>query len=103
VKRFLRKLVPGFIKRAILKRAIKKMLKPYEAQLKEIGQMAFLKALFSSKKAGAIIAGLAAVLLRELLGLDEATIKMIVNLILGYLGAQGAVDLALALKGYKTK
>jgi len=61
------------------------------------------KAFLSSKKAAALIGGILTVLLRELAGLDDATIELIVNLILGYFVSQGAVDVALALKGLKTK
>ena len=61
-----------------------------------------LKAFLTSKKAAALIGGILTVLLREFAGLDDATIELIVNLILGYFVSQGAVDVALALRGFKT-
>jgi len=63
----------------------------------------FFKALLRSKKVAALVGGILAVVLRELLGLDEATIELIVNLILGYFVAQGAVDVALVMKEFKDK
>ena len=65
--------------------------------------MELLKGFLNSKKAAAVLAGVLAVVLRELLGLDEATVKMIVELVMAYLVGQGAVDVALALKGKKDK
>ena len=63
--------------------------------------MGFLKGLFSSKKLGVVFAGVLTVILREALGLDDATVKMIVELLMSYLVGQSAVDLALSLKGNK--
>ncbi len=97
------KLIPGFLKRALLKRALRKSIEAFldKPEVKEILDMALIKALFTSKKAGAIVAAILTVLLRELLGLDEATVSMIVNLVIGYLFAQGAVDVALVVKNLK--
>ena len=65
--------------------------------------MEFLKAIFTSKKAAVVVAGILTVLLKNLANLDDATVQMIVELIIGYLFAQGGVDAVLAYKGYKTK
>ncbi len=99
MKKFLVKLIPGFIKRRLIKRAVEKSLK----QMEGTQVMGLLKAFFVSKKAAAFLSGLLALVLSELLGLDEATVEMIVELIIGYIVGQGAVDVALALKGKKDR
>lgn len=101
MKKFLWKLVPGPVKRALLKKAIKRWLD--QNNIKEENMPAFLKAIFSSKKAQVVFIGLVTVLLRDAIGLDPETVKMIVELLASYLFAQGAVDAVLAYKGYKTK
>ncbi len=98
MKKFLWKLTPGFLKRILIKRAVLKILEAQEGK----PYMALLKSFLSSKKAAALLAGVLALVLRELLGLDEATVQLLVNLIIGYFVGQGAVDVALALKGKKS-
>lgn len=88
----------GWVKRYVRRRALLIAVK----QFMERPEMAFLKGIFSSKKLGVIIAGILTVLLRELLGLDEATVAQIVQLIMSYIVGQSGVDLALAFKGSKT-
>lgn len=97
MKQLLWKLTPGFLKRIIIKRALQKFLEAQEGK----PFMALFKGFLSSKKAAALLTGILAVVLRELLGLDEATVQMIVELVIGYFVGQGAVDVALALKGKK--
>ena len=65
--------------------------------------MAFIRGIIGSKKLGAVIAGFLTIILREALGLDEQTVQAVVALIMSYLIGQSGVDLALALKGSKTK
>ncbi len=89
----------GWIKRRIRRKAIRKLL----TSILEKPEMGFLKGLFSSKKLGAVFAGILTVILREALGLDDATVKMIVELLMSYLIGQSAVDLALSIKGNKTE
>lgn len=55
--------------------------------------MAFLKALFDSKKAGAFLLGVIILIGTELLGLDEETAKMIAEMIMAYIVGQGLADL----------
>lgn len=70
--------------------------------LKESETMNFLKAFFGgSKKASVIVAGLLTILFRDVLGLEPELVDQIVKLIIGYLFAQGVVDVALVLRGLK--
>ena len=62
----------------------------------------FLKAFFGgSKKATSVLAGILLVIFSEALGLDKQTAMELVKLIIAYIFGQGAVDVALALKGKK--
>jgi len=70
-------------------------------KLLEGDNMAFLKGLITSKKLGAVIAGILTVLLKNLLDLDDATVAKIVELIMAYILGQSTVDFALAFKGNK--
>lgn len=91
-------MIPGFARNWLLKEALKTALK----KLDEGGHMTAIKAFFGgSKKATAVVVGIVTVLLRELLGLDEATVNTVIQLIMTYLLGQGAVDAAMALKGNK--
>ena len=91
-------MLPGFLKRWLLKRALKNQLGPF---LERVKQVELLRSLWISKKAAAVVAGVLVVLLRELVGLDDATVEMIVELIMTYLFAQGGVDAVLAFRGEK--
>lgn len=61
-----------------------------------------IKEWLASKKAKAFLAGLLLVVLTTLLEVEEVKAKMLVdfvqNSLFGYLGAQGAVDVAKAIK-----
>ncbi len=93
------KLAPSFLKRALIKRAVKKFMEQEEGK----AYMELIKSFLSSKKAAALLSGILALVLRELIGLDEATVQMLVNLIIGYFVSQGAVDIALVIRNKKTK
>ena len=72
------------------------------ARLEKEGQLEALKAFFGgSKKATAMLAGILAVVLGTGLGLDPGLVEKIVQMVMAYLGAQGIVDVALAMKGAK--
>lgn len=83
----------GWLKKRLLIRALRKLLEGKE--------MAFLKGIIKSKKLGAAIAGIATIILTQVVGLDPDLVEKIVTIVVGYLVAQGGVDLALALKGAK--
>ena len=55
--------------------------------------MALLKAVLSSKKAGAMTVGVLVVLLTEGLGMDEASASKVLNLLMAYIAGQGLADL----------
>ncbi len=98
MKKLLWKLTPGFVKRALLKRAVKKFLKQTEGS----PVMELLKAFFKSKKAAAFLAGVLTLVLSDLVGLDTATVKLIVELVIGYIVGQSAVDIALVMRNKKS-
>jgi hypothetical protein len=82
----------GWIKRKLRNRAIKLVV---EGILRS-GKVKFLQGLIGSKKIGALVLGVLAVVLREVLGLDEGTIAAIVALVSSYILGQSAVDFSLA-------
>lgn len=84
--------IPGFIKRRLLGRAIKRAV---EGLLRS-GDVSFLKGLISSKKLGALLTGILVLVFREVLGLDEGTAQAIAALIVSYIVGQSAVDFSLA-------
>jgi hypothetical protein len=55
--------------------------------------MEFLKALFSSKKAGAFLLGVIVLLLTSFFDVDEETAKQIAAVIVAYLLGQGLADM----------
>jgi hypothetical protein len=63
--------------------------------------MGFLRGIIKSKKLGATVAGVLAVVLGTYLELDPGFVEKIVQLVMGYVVAQGAVDVGLAVKGTK--
>ncbi len=83
------------IRRAIILRTVRKFMDRLSKQ--EEG-MAFLKALFSSKKAGAMILGVLVLVMTQLLGLDEETAHKVAEVIMVYILGQGAADLGSYLK-----
>jgi hypothetical protein len=65
--------------------------------------MTFLKALLGgSKKLSVVLLGILAVLLRDAVGLDEATVALIIKFLMTYIGGQAVVDAVLAFTGAKT-
>lgn len=54
---------------------------------------------FGSKKVKVFLIGVLALGAKELLGLDDSTVKQIVNLASAYIIGQSAVDVTLAVKG----
>jgi len=90
----------GFLRRWILRREVERLLKRLEKE----GHLNFIKAIFGgSKKLTAVLAGVLLVVFQGALGLDEATAAKLVTLIMSYVGAQGLVDLGLAIGGNKTQ
>lgn len=64
----------------------------------------FIRAFFGgSKKATAVLAGVLLVVFRDALGLDEATAREIIQLIMTYIVGQGVVDASLVFKGLKER
>lgn len=90
----------GWLKRRILLREVRGLLERLEKE----GHLSFFKAFFGgSKKATAVLAGILLVVFQGALGLDEGTAQKLVTLIMSYIGAQGLVDLGLAISGNKTQ
>lgn len=63
--------------------------------------MAFLKAIFQSKKLGAAMLAMIVQLLM-LIGLDPEVADAIAKIIMTYIAGQSVVDIGLALKGAKS-
>lgn len=84
----------SWAKKKIRQFLILRMVRKYMDKLAEQEEaMAFLKALFTSKKAGAFLLGLLMLVLTQLLGLDKETAMKIAELIMAYLVGQGLADL----------
>ncbi len=59
----------------------------------------WIKAFFGgSKKATTVLIGILTIIFRDALGLPPDVIEFIVQIIVGYLVAQGAVDVSLAFR-----
>lgn len=95
----------GWLKRRITRWILLRRIRAFVEAHKESEVMQWLKNILSffglSKKATVVLAGLLMIVFRDVLGVDPELAKQIVELILSYLIAQGAVDVALVVKGKK--
>ncbi len=85
----------GWLKKKLILRQLRKVL--------EREDMGFLKGILKSKKLGTAVAGILGIVLTQMLGLDPEFSEKIVSIVMAYIGAQGVVDLGLALKGSKSE
>lgn len=81
----------GWLKRRILRSQIEKVLRRWNRE----GKLELLKGIFGSKKALAALLGIVTIVLRDLLGLDEAMVDMVIKILMTYIGGQAVVDVAL--------